>query len=405
MALLLQGFLNGQEYRPGANSDGRPYEEVVSIYNGDFTTPESREPYFIKVHRCIKACWHSSIEMPIALTQKEIEIVAADINNQTKFYKYVVYDHISCKCHNVTQIIEINKLHKTDLVSNEVNETEFKAKLPNNPENLRNCSPSSFCSKPQPRHKLNPYSGLTAIVQDQRYIFFNQCLPGCGATTENKDMKTTSLSGADKYISIKTDTECWPYTKSTQRQSQKQSRVTKPSLASVSNLNTTYPSSLKTKETQDSELTNDVTTLLELANDVTTLLEQTNDVTTLLELANDVTTLLQQTNDVTTLLELANDVTTLLQLTNDVTTLLQLINDVTTLLEQTNNVTTLLELTNDVTTLLELTNNVTTLAAKRDDNLHWFNKITPGSVRPVYNIIVDINRGLQPMASQEGNTL
>jgi hypothetical protein len=38
-------------------------------------------------------------------------------------------------------------------------------------------------------------------------------------------------------------------------------------------------------------------------------------------------------------------------------------------------------------------------ATKRDDNLHWFNKITPGSVRPVYNIIVDINRGLQPMAS------
>ncbi|CAB3988101.1 Hypothetical predicted protein [Paramuricea clavata] len=263
MALLLQGFVNGQEYRPGENSDGGLYEEVVSIYNEDFTTPESREPYFIKVHRCIIPCWHSSIEMPVALTQKEIEIVAADINNQTKFYKYVVYDHISCKCHDVTQNIEINKLHKTDLVSSEVNETEFKAKLPNNPENLRNCSPSSFCSKPQPRHKLNPYSGLTAIVQDQRYISFNQCLPGCIATRKNKDMKTMPFSGADKHISIKTDTDCWPYTKSTQRQSQKQSRVTKPSLASVNNLNTTYPSSYnlnttypsssKIKETLDSE--------------------------------------------------------------------------------------------------------------------------------------------------------
>ena len=92
------------------------YEEVVSIYNEDFTTPESREPYFIKVHRCIKACWNRSIDMPVALTQEEIEIVVADINNQTKFYKYVVYDHISCVCRNSTQI---NKLHKTDLVSNE----------------------------------------------------------------------------------------------------------------------------------------------------------------------------------------------------------------------------------------------------------------------------------------------
>ncbi|CAB4017946.1 Hypothetical predicted protein [Paramuricea clavata] len=242
MALLLQGFMNGQEYRP--DSDDDLYEEVVSIYNEDFTTPESREPYFIKVHRCIKACRSTSIEMPIAnlTTQNEIEIVAADINNQTKFYKYVVYDHISCVCRNVTQPIEINKLHKTDLVSNEVNETEFKAKLPNNPENLRNCSPSSFCSKAQPRHMLNPSPrGVTAIYQNQRYIFFNQCLPGCIATTKNKDMKTRLLSGAHKHISIKTDTDCWPYTKPTQRQSQKQSKVAKLSL------NTTYPSSLRLK--------------------------------------------------------------------------------------------------------------------------------------------------------------
>jgi hypothetical protein len=87
----------------------------VSIYHENFTTPESREPYFIKVHRCVIACPHSSIEMSFALTKKEIEIVVADINNQKIFYKYVVYDHISCVCRNVTQI---NKLHK-NLVSNE----------------------------------------------------------------------------------------------------------------------------------------------------------------------------------------------------------------------------------------------------------------------------------------------
>ncbi|CAB3988099.1 Hypothetical predicted protein [Paramuricea clavata] len=245
MALLLQGFVNGQEYRPGEHSDGGLYEEVVSIYNEHFTTPESREPYLIKVHRCIIACrTKTSIAMPYALIQKEIEIVVADINNPTKFYKYVVYNHTKCGCdkHNVTK----NELHK-NLVSNEVNETEFKAKLPNNPENLRNCSPSSFCSKPQPRHKLNPIPRrLTAIVPGQRFVLYYRCLPGCGATTNNTKMKTEMLSGSDKYyIWIKTDTHCWTY--------QKQSRVARSILESLNNLNTTYPSSLKTKLTQDSE--------------------------------------------------------------------------------------------------------------------------------------------------------
>ena len=88
----------------------------MSIYNDNFTTPESREPYFIKVHRCIIPCWYNSTGMPIALIQKEIEIVVADINNPTKFYKYVVYNHTKCGCdkHNVRK----NELHK-NLVSNE----------------------------------------------------------------------------------------------------------------------------------------------------------------------------------------------------------------------------------------------------------------------------------------------
>jgi hypothetical protein len=33
--------------------------------------------------------------MPIATTQKEIEIVVAGINNQATFYEYVVYNHTS----------------------------------------------------------------------------------------------------------------------------------------------------------------------------------------------------------------------------------------------------------------------------------------------------------------------
>ena len=89
----------------------------MSIYNEYFTTPESREPYFIKVHRCIIPCWYNSSNyMPIALIQKEIEIVVADINNQKTFYKYVVYNHTECGCDklNVTK----NELHKNP-VSNE----------------------------------------------------------------------------------------------------------------------------------------------------------------------------------------------------------------------------------------------------------------------------------------------
>jgi hypothetical protein len=121
-----------------------------------------------------------------------------------------------------------------------VNETEFKAKLPNNPENLRNCSTSSFCSKPQPRHKLNPSPELTGIVAGQRYVLFYQCLPGCGATTKYVNKKSDRISGAEENILIKTDKGCWSY------------GVVKASLASVSNLNTTNPSPLKTKETQDS---------------------------------------------------------------------------------------------------------------------------------------------------------
>ena len=94
-----------------------------------------------------------------------------------------------------------------------VNEIEFKAKLPNNPENLRNCRPSSFCGKPQPRHVLNPNPNGLAIVQGQRFVLFYQCLPGCIATTMYENMKTVrncdaSVPGTGENISIKTDTGC-----------------------------------------------------------------------------------------------------------------------------------------------------------------------------------------------------
>ena len=132
-----------------------------------------------------------------------------------------------------------------------VNETEFKAKLPNNPENLRSCSPSSFCSKAQPRHRLSWPSRVNEIFLDQRYVLYYQCLPGCINTTKYKNMKTMKMSGAAKYIWMKNDTNCWPYRKQSTVKPNLASAV-KTSGASVSNLNTTHPSSSKIKETQDS---------------------------------------------------------------------------------------------------------------------------------------------------------
>ena len=78
---------------------------MVSIYNNNFTTPESRVPYFIEVYRCVEADSNCAAqEYPVPLNKTEIEIVVPDLTNSCrdplikKFYKYVVYNHTSCKC-------------------------------------------------------------------------------------------------------------------------------------------------------------------------------------------------------------------------------------------------------------------------------------------------------------------
>ena len=83
---------------------------MVSIYNDDFTTPPSRPQYFIEVYRCVKVffgeCPSSGPSgYPVPKRTAEIEIVVPDITNKDrdpsskkKFYKYVVYNHISCTC-------------------------------------------------------------------------------------------------------------------------------------------------------------------------------------------------------------------------------------------------------------------------------------------------------------------
>ena len=78
---------------------------MISIYNDKFTTPGSRVPYFIEVYRCVEAdqnC-HSN-EYPVPSNKTEIEIVVPDLTNTYRdplkklFYKYVVYNHTTCKC-------------------------------------------------------------------------------------------------------------------------------------------------------------------------------------------------------------------------------------------------------------------------------------------------------------------
>ena len=90
---------------------------MISIYNDNFTTPESRVPYFIAVYRCVEAdhnCPTNNKTYPVQSNKTEIEIVVPDLTNsyrdplKKKFYKYLVYNHISCKCGK----LEERKLYK-----------------------------------------------------------------------------------------------------------------------------------------------------------------------------------------------------------------------------------------------------------------------------------------------------
>jgi hypothetical protein len=100
---------------------------VVSIYKDDFTTPPSRPQYFIEVYRCVEVkaskCFSGQNSYPVPNKIEEIEIVVPDITNndrdsssKKKFYKYVVYNHTSCKCGTFNY--RNSKLYKT-ITSNE----------------------------------------------------------------------------------------------------------------------------------------------------------------------------------------------------------------------------------------------------------------------------------------------
>ena len=81
-----------------------PEREVISLYNENFTTPKDRDPYFVEVYRCVKvdiykdhqAC--GGDKYPVPNTWTEMQVVVPDLANKTRFYKYVIYNHTSCKC-------------------------------------------------------------------------------------------------------------------------------------------------------------------------------------------------------------------------------------------------------------------------------------------------------------------
>jgi hypothetical protein len=117
-----------------------------------------------------------------------------------------------------------------------VSETEFKAKVFNNPMNLRKCA--SFCDKAQPRYKVNPKHNNSGVVPDEVFILYHQCFPGCKAVTTNTTMKTTFESSREEEIYVSNDISCAPYvTPQPQtgrlRAPSKSESNTQPSLASV----------------------------------------------------------------------------------------------------------------------------------------------------------------------------
>ena len=83
-----------------------PKREVISIYNEEFTTPKDRDPYFIEVYRCVTVDPFNDRDKcgphdyPVPHNWTNIAIVVPDLGKNSTFYKYVIYNHTSCKCEN-----------------------------------------------------------------------------------------------------------------------------------------------------------------------------------------------------------------------------------------------------------------------------------------------------------------
>ncbi|XP_046839442.1 uncharacterized protein LOC124433694 isoform X3 [Xenia sp. Carnegie-2017] len=206
-----------------ANAESRGLaleDEVVSIYSKNFTNiPKDREPFYVKVHRCVLNMTDDGYNVPgleyypQPTKMKEIEIAVADLKSYKKFYKYIVYDHISCNWKKwLGQPMNFD-LHK-NLTSNEINETEFKSKVKYNPPNVRGCN--DYCKNQQPR--FNVHSEPMAVNIDQLFIPFKQCLPGCKATENIRNVSTKLKNGFYKHLKIIRHTSCNRWSPSTQSQ-------------------------------------------------------------------------------------------------------------------------------------------------------------------------------------------
>ncbi|XP_046861640.1 uncharacterized protein LOC124454931 [Xenia sp. Carnegie-2017] len=184
-------------------------EEVVSIYSANFSDiPPHRDPYYIKVYRCVidSHSWQCVKGWPKPKFQREIKIVVPDLQNQTKFYKYIVYNHTSCRCQ--TQNPKDNfDLHK-NMSSHEITKNEFLSEVSKNPFNLRSCE-RSYCNKLHPRFHV--HSKRMEVTSDKLFIQFYQCLPGCNEQIDELSIPTFLSSGQTINEAIRNSTSCSPY--------------------------------------------------------------------------------------------------------------------------------------------------------------------------------------------------
>ena len=182
---------------------------MISIYNDNFTTPESRVPYCIEVYRCVEADHCRSKEYPVPSNKTEIEIVVPDLTNSYRdpmkknFYKYLVYNHTSCKCGE----LEERKLYKA-IHNNKVSEHDFKKKYKKNPPNL--LRKRNYCNSPELRYKLHPYH--LQVSPKFIYLAYEQCLPGCIAISNETFTKLTFITNSKSLnVSLTNDTSCVAY--------------------------------------------------------------------------------------------------------------------------------------------------------------------------------------------------
>ncbi|XP_046841536.1 uncharacterized protein LOC124435573 [Xenia sp. Carnegie-2017] len=103
-----------------------------------------------------------------------------------------------------TNLTALNFHQHKNISSNEINETEFTTKVKYNPPNVRTCN--DYCKHPQPRFHL--HSEYTKVVLDYLFIPFTQCLPGCKATKNTKNIKTQTPYGSTKFEAIEEHKSC-----------------------------------------------------------------------------------------------------------------------------------------------------------------------------------------------------